>query len=436
MSSSNQPGRECVSRVDRPSPGFPVYIEQGRRWDEIAVVNQLILSVCRSLERSYKKAESLLGVTHKINAGLLLNDVLDYVNEAFWPLLPYDRVAMALLEDGNAIVRAHWVRSSISNPVPLPRGYAAPLAGSLLESILESGQPRILNDLDAHCASRADSDACRRLSAEGMRSSLTCPMVAMGKPVGFLFFSSREPNRYQEVHMDTFRHVAGQLALVVEKSRLYEELLRERERTQRLLRSILPRPVADRVDGGHGDLADGFDEVTVLFADLVNFTDWSSRMSPRELVCLLNEIFLACDDLSDSFRIETIKTAGDCYIAASGLPLPREDHAQAAADMALAMLEVVRGFSTPDGDPMQVRIGIHTGPVVAGVIGRKKFTYDIWGDTVNMASRLQAYGLPGHIQISAATRARLGGSYQVQPQGRVQVKGKGATETFLLIARN
>jgi adenylate cyclase len=100
------------------------------------------------------------------------------------------------------------------------------------------------------------------------------------------------------------------------------------------------------------------------------------------------------------------------------------------------MLEGVRGFSTPDGDPMQVRIGIHTGPVVAGVIGRKKFTYDIWGDTVNMASRLQAYGVPGHIQISAATRARLGGAYQVKPQGRVQVKGKGGTETFLLVARN
>jgi adenylate cyclase len=189
------------------------------------------------------------------------------------------------------------------------------------------------------------------------------------------------------------------------------------------------------VDGKRQDFAEGFDEVTVLFADLVGFTEWSSRMSPRELVCLLNEIFLEFDDLTDRFSIEKIKTTGDCYIAASGLPLPREDHASAAAEMALAMLDVVRGFRTPEGESIQLRIGLHTGSLVAGVIGRKKFTYDIWGDTVNMASRLEAYGVPGRVQVSAATYAHLNSAYLFQPQGRVQVKGKGVTEAFLLVGR-
>ncbi|MGA7979077.1 MAG: adenylate/guanylate cyclase domain-containing protein [Chromatiaceae bacterium] len=434
MAKSDRVGPYREPKTPGRSRGLPVYVEQRRREDETAELEQLLLTVSRSLERSYREAEVLLDVTHKINAGLLLNDVLDYVYEAFRPLLPYDRIALALLEEDNSIVRASWVRSEAEH-IYLPRGYAARLAGSSLQAVLESGQPRILNDLTVYLKANPDSEPTALLAAEAMRSSLTCPMVAMGKPIGFLFFSSTEPNRYRDVHVDTFRRVAGQLAVVVEKSRLYEELLRERERTQRLLRSILPRPVADRVDGRRQDLAEGFDEVTVLFADLVDFTEWSSRMLPRELVHLLNEIFLEFDDLTDRFQIEKIKTSGDCYIAASGLPLPRHDHAQAAAEMALAMLEVVRGFRAPEGEPIQLRVGMHTGPLVAGVIGRKKFTYDIWGDTVNMASRLESYGVPGRIQVSAATFAHLSSAYRLQPQGRVQVKGKGTTETFLLVGR-
>jgi class 3 adenylate cyclase len=418
----------------KPRRGLPVYIERGPTRDQTAALEELLLTVSQSLERRYKEAEVLLDVTHKINGGLLLNDVLDYVYLAFRDLLPYDRIALALLEEDNTVLRSSWVRSEAER-IQLPCGYAAPLAGSSLQAVLDSGLPHVINDLAAYLESHPESAAARLLSAESMRSSLACPMVAMGKPIGFLFFSSMEPNCYRDLHVDTFRQVAGQLAVVVEKSRLYEHLLRERERTQRLLRTILPRPVADRVQGCREDFAEAFDEVTVLFADLVGFTGWSSRMSARDLVKLLNAIFLEFDALTDRFAIEKIKTSGDCYIAASGLPLPRDDHAQVAAEMALAMRDVVHGYCTPEGERIEIRIGLNTGPLVAGVIGRKKFTYDIWGDTVNLASRLESCAAPGSIQLSAATRAHLGGAYRLQPQGPVQVKGKGATEAFVLVGR-
>jgi class 3 adenylate cyclase/uncharacterized protein YigA (DUF484 family) len=434
MAKSNHGGSYTDPRVRKPRRRLPVYIEQHRAQDQTAALEELLLTVSQSLERSYREAEVLLDVTHKINAGLLLNDVLDYVYEAFRHLLPYDCIALALLEEDNTIVRSFWVRSE-AGEILLTCGHAAPLAGSSLQKVLDSGQPQVINDLRAYLETHPGSEAARLLLGESMRSSLACPMVAMGKPLGFLFFASTEADRYKDRHVDTFRHVAGQLALVVEKSRLYEHLLRERERTKRLLRSILPRPLADRVEGRREDFAEAFDEVTVLFADLVSFTEWSSRMSARDLVQLLNEIFLEFDGLTDRFEIEKIKTSGDCYIAASGLPLPRDDHAQVAAEMALAMREVARGFRTPVGEPIQIRIGLNTGPLVAGVIGRKKFTYDIWGDTVNVASRLESCAAPDSIQVSAATRGRLGSAYCLQPQGRVQVKGKGATESFLLVGR-
>jgi class 3 adenylate cyclase len=434
MAKSNHGGSYTDPRVRKPRRRLPVYIEQNRAADQTAAREELLLTVSQSLERSYSEAEVLLDVTHKINAGLLLNDVLDYVYDAFRRLLPYDLIALALLEEGNTILRSFWARSAAGD-IPLVCGHAAPLAGSSLQKVLDSGQPHAINDLQAYLETHPGSDGARLLLGESMRSSLACPMVAMGKPIGFLFFASMEADRYKDRYVDTFRHVAGQLALVVEKSRLYEHLLRERERTKRLLRTILPCPLADRVEGRREDFAEAFDEVTVLFADLVSFTEWSSRMSAPDLVQLLNEIFLEFDALTDRFEIEKIKTSGDCYIAASGLPLPRDDHAQVAAEMALAMREVVRGFRTPVGEPIRIRIGLNTGPLVAGVIGRKKFTYDIWGDTVNVASRLESCAAPDSIQVSAATRGRLGSAYHLQPQGRVQVKGKGATESFLLVGR-
>ena len=209
----------------------------------------------------------------------------------------------------------------------------------------------------------------------------------------------------------------------------------EQERSERLLLNVLPAPIAARLKAGEGVIADAFPEVTVLFADLVDFTRRSQRIGPAQVVATLNELFSAFDRLAKRHGLEKIKTIGDAYMVAGGLPEPRPDHAQAVADMALAMREEVAGRTDPSGQPLQVRIGIDTGPVVAGVIGTDKFSYDLWGDTVNTASRMESNGVPGCIQVTARTYQRLQNSYQFQRRGLVAVKGKGEMVSYFLVGR-
>jgi class 3 adenylate cyclase len=210
----------------------------------------------------------------------------------------------------------------------------------------------------------------------------------------------------------------------------------ERQRSERLLLNVLPAPIAARLKQHQDVIADAFPDVTVLFADLVDFTQRSQRSTPAQVVQVLDELFSAFDQLARRHGLEKIKTIGDAYMVAGGLPNPRPDHAQAVAEMALAVREEVARHLDPSGQPLQVRIGIDTGPVVAGVIGRNKFIYDLWGDTVNTASRMESHGVPGCIQVTASARQRLRDGYRFQRRGPIQVKGKGKMETWFLLGRN
>src|SRR5215217_2625774 len=213
-------------------------------------------------------------------------------------------------------------------------------------------------------------------------------------------------------------------------------LLAEQERSERLLLNVLPAPIAERLKQGEGVIADAFPEVTVLFADIVDFTRRSRQISPAQVVAALNELFSAFDRLAQHQGLEKIKTIGDAYMVAGGLPQPRPDHAQAVAELALAMRAEVARHAGPGGRPLQVRIGIDTGPVVAGVIGRTKFSYDLWGDTVNTASRMESHGVPGCIQVTERTYQRLRDGYRLERRGPIQVRGKGEMVTWFLVARN
>jgi adenylate cyclase len=213
-------------------------------------------------------------------------------------------------------------------------------------------------------------------------------------------------------------------------------LLAERERSERLLLNVLPAPIAARLKRGEAVIADEFPEVTVLFADLVDFTRRSRDATPEQVVRVLDELFSALDRLAGRHGLEKIKTVGDAYMVVGGLPEPRPDHAEAVAEMALAVREEVPRHLDPDGQPLAVRIGIATGPVVAGVIGRRKFSYDLWGDTVNTASRMESGGVAGCIQVTDRTYRRLRDRYRFQRRGPVQVKGKGQLVTWFLVARD
>jgi len=205
--------------------------------------------------------------------------------------------------------------------------------------------------------------------------------------------------------------------------------------SEALLLNVLPKSIAERLKRDTGTIAESHDEVTVLFADVVDFTPFTQRTAADRVVGTLDEIFSAFDRLADRHGLEKIKTIGDAYMAASGLPAHRADHAEAAAEMALEMLAEVDRLAAALGFELRLRIGMDSGPVIAGVIGRRKFIYDLWGDTVNTASRMESHGLPGRIQVTEATHRRLRSAYRFEDRGVIEVKGKGEMRAYLLLGR-
>ena len=209
----------------------------------------------------------------------------------------------------------------------------------------------------------------------------------------------------------------------------------EQKKSQELLLNILPEAIAERLKKEQGIIADEFAAVSVMFADIVGFTQLSASILPKQLVHLLNDIFSKFDQLAEKHGLEKIKTIGDSYMVVGGLPNPRSDHAEAIAEMALDMQEAIREYRENLGISLSIRIGIHSGPVVAGIIGKKKFIYDLWGDTVNTASRMESHGLPDTIQISEATYLLIEDQYQFKKRGSINVKGKGEMAAYLLKGR-
>jgi len=211
-----------------------------------------------------------------------------------------------------------------------------------------------------------------------------------------------------------------------------KQLQAEQEKSERLLLSILPKPVAEQLKQTQSTIAESFAEATVLFADIVDFTGLSTHRSPIEIVSLLNQIFSAFDSLAEYHGLEKIKTIGDAYMVVGGIPTPRADHVEAIAEMALDMQTAIAKFNTETGESFSIRIGISTGPAVAGVIGTKKFIYDLWGDTVNTASRMESQGVPGEIQVTEPTYRCLQDRYLLEKRGTIPIKGKGEMQTYLL----
>ncbi|RLS77474.1 MAG: response regulator [Planctomycetota bacterium] len=237
------------------------------------------------------------------------------------------------------------------------------------------------------------------------------------------------------VHSEAHRRLLERNAAFEALERSLAELKLEREKSERLLLSILPHKIAEQLKNGDETIAESFPQVTVLFADLAGFTEFSQNVDARNLVELLDEIFSAFDQLAAGLGVEKIKTIGDAYMAVAGLPVPRADHADAVAELALGMQEAFRGVRARRGLPLELRVGIHSGPVAAGVIGRQKFAYDLWGNTVNLASRMESSGEATRIHVSAATRALLGERFRFEDRGEVAIKGKGPMQTFFLLGR-
>jgi guanylate cyclase len=218
-----------------------------------------------------------------------------------------------------------------------------------------------------------------------------------------------------------------------QKERVMLSLEIEQARSEKLLLNILPAPIAERLKANDMRIADYYDSVTVMFADLVNFTQMSEKMSPTQLVDLLSQVFLKFDQLAEKYQVEKIKTIGDAYMVVSGAPVGCTNHAQRIAAMALEMQSALKEVAARTGWDLNMHIGIHSGAVVAGVIGSSKFSYDLWGDTVNLASRMEETCVAGAIQVTAATQRLLKDDYLFSARTAVEVKGKGVLDTFMLL---
>jgi class 3 adenylate cyclase len=218
-----------------------------------------------------------------------------------------------------------------------------------------------------------------------------------------------------------------------DKEKIYLNTIREeKDKSERLLLNILPAEIAERLKSGETTIADKLNNVTILFADLVNFTRLSKKLSPSDLVELLNTIFRKFDDICDAYSMEKIKTIGDSYLAASGIPKPIKTHTENAMKMATDILKYIEEIKAY-GSELNIRIGMHSGPIVAGVIGKKKFVYDLWGDTVNIASRMESQGSTGKIHVTGTVMKKLKDQYNFESCGKKEFKGVGKINTYYLL---
>jgi adenylate cyclase len=306
------------------------------------------------------------------------------------------------------------------------KGYliSAATNGKQALEVLARMQPDLIL-LDVMMPEMDGFETCRQLKAAEQWRHI---------PVIFLTAKTETADIVQGFELGAVDYVAKPFNAHELLARVHTHLTMDRLRreNERLLLNILPESVANRLKSGDERIADRFEEVTVLFADIVGFTELAATMPAHVLVELLNDLFTRFDLAAQKLGIEKIKTIGDAYMAVCGLPEPCADHTERMLTMALRLMEIAREFGENRGTPVRLRIGINCGPVVAGVIGRNKFIYDLWGDTVNVASRMESHGLPDTIQVTSSVIENLQGRYPFERRGYVEVKGKGAIETWTL----
>jgi adenylate cyclase len=269
-------------------------------------------------------------------------------------------------------------------------------------------------------------EVCRRLKAGGSRQQV---------PIIFLTASTKTADIVRAFEMGAVDYVPKPVNVHELLARVNTHIALDRlhRDNERLLLNVLPATVANRLKSGEERIADFFPDVSVLFADIVGFTTMSGHIPPQPLVQMLNDLFTQFDELAVRHGVEKIKTIGDCYMAVCGVPEHLTDHAVKMAGMALDMLTCLRGFNAARGGDLHLRIGVNSGPVVAGVIGSSKFIYDLWGDTVNTASRMESTGQPDRIHLTDAVREKLQDSFVFEDRGEIEVKGKGPLRTWFLL---
>jgi class 3 adenylate cyclase/HAMP domain-containing protein len=454
---------ESFNRIEKVNQELESRVEE--RTSELAG-SQVLLEQSNFLlqrrEQQLRKQQQILIELTK-NKSLNLGDFImavQIIAKTASQTLDVERVSVWLFDKNKTILNCLDLYTKSNDSHGETHFFEAQKSPILFAALREKATPIAIEDVKHDPIGRELYD--EYLSPLNIVSLLITSFSVGGELMGIIMFEQTNMEHewmLEEISFASSLSELLSLGMEAQERRHVEDNLRvEKMRSERLLLNVLPKAIADRLKASplHSSnqsfdepdnliksmsklrtstgtiVADTFEEVTVLFGDIVRFTEFASSVSASELVYMLNEIFSEFDRLVDTYDLEKIKTIGDSYMAVGGLPLPRPDHVEAIASMALEMQNSISKFLRPDGTPFEMRIGIHTGQAVAGVIGKKKFIYDLWGDTVNIASRMESQGVAGCIQVSDTVYEVLKGKYKFESRRSLEIKGKGKMTTYLL----
>lgn len=403
--------------------------------DDVDLLGTAMLELSGELEKKFNEARYLARITEQINEGIILDEVLNDIYDSFQPIIPYDRLGLSFIDDDGKTVRSYWTRSS--KPIKLKKGFSAELKGSSLQRVIRTGIPRIINDLEEYEKKHPESLSTKTILSEGIMSSLTCPLIAMGKPVGFLFFSSLEKKTYKDMHVDIFRQIAGQLSIIVEKSRIYErmtDITRRLELSNSFIRKVFGRYVSDDVVDSLLQSEDSLRiggekrELTILMSDIRGFSQISERYPAEETVAILNAYLERMVDVIHRYNGTINEILGDSILVIFGAPVSRnDDHLRSLAcaiEMQNVMEDVNRENRKKGYPALAMGIAINSGSVIVGNIGsEKRAKYGIVGSQVNLTARIESFTVGGQILISGSTKEKCGKRAIVSKQIDFNVKG-------------
>ena len=402
------------------------------------------------IEKSYNNLKALSQFGQSITASLDTKEIILSVLRHIQPMMSTDILSIGMYEEEKEVIKYKFC---VKNGAYVPSLASESLKDKNFSALCyENKIEVIVQDLQKEYPDLVSS--IRELWDETTESLSYFPLKVEDRFIGILTVQSYEKNAYSENQLNVLRTLASYIGIAIDNADAYKNLSkknkqlneniekinslnegieRERQKSEKLLLNILPASIAERLKAGESVISDFFPEATVMFADLAGFTKMSAKLaSPEKLVIILNEIFTEFDAVANKYGLEKIKTIGDCYMVAGGVPVTSEDHIERTAAASIDMLKVFTQIKSNWNMDFGIRIGMHVGSIVAGVIGQNKFVYDLWGDTVNTASRMESHGVPGRINCSFDIYEKLKDKFIFEDRGESEVKGKGIMRMFFL----
>ncbi len=381
------------------------------------------------LDAIHQEQQLLRALTDRLADGVRLETIGEHLFEALSAFLPFDFLSIALFEDDGTVLRERWARARDTHDADILLAVGK-IDGTTLVPVVEQQRPRIVNDLREFVAGHPFAYAVRDRVARGFRSNMACPLVVDGKVIGMVFLTSRQLNGYEPAHAVRYQRVIGAVSSAVERVLKLESAAQEHAFTDALLSEMVPERVLRRLKLQRRTVAEHVPDAGVLFVDIVGFTSWSPAVDPHKVVEALDGLFRAFDDICRDLGVQKLRTIGDAYVVVSGIATGDPDHLLRLVKAALRMVNVAEQHLDATGKPIAVRAGLASGELVAGVLGGRVPHYDVWGPTVNLASRIEHAAQPGTVHVDPITAERIRLEVDAASLGPKPLRGFGSVEVF------